>query len=88
MARRVYVSVQCDFTDDGVMLPRKIVWENGSVYEIDRIRQITQAAARKSGGQGDRYTIVIGGKETYLFFQRSTNLSGNTIGRWFVEGKY
>ena len=87
MPRRVYVSVRCDFADDGTMLPRKIVWEDGSVYGIDRVKQITQAAARKSGGQGDRYTVVIGGKETYLFFQRNASLSGNNIGRWFVEKK-
>ena len=41
----------------------------------------------KAGGQGDRYTILIGGQQSYLFFERSTNLTGNQIGRWFVERK-
>lgn len=54
---------------------------------IDRILDIRQAAAMKAGGQGDRYTVRIRGKQSYLFFERSTNLTGNNIGRWFVERK-
>jgi hypothetical protein len=82
---KVYVSVKVDFREDGVMLPRIITWEDGEKYKIDRITDIRQAAAMKAGGQGDRYTIMIGGHQSYLFFERSTNLTGNHIGRWFVE---
>jgi hypothetical protein len=42
----------------------------------------------KAGGQVDRYPIAINNKQSYLFFERNTNLSGNNIGRWFVERKY
>jgi hypothetical protein len=84
---KVYVSVKVDFREDGVMLPRIITWEDGEKYKIDRITDIRQAAAMKAGGQGDRYTIMIGGHQSYLFFERSTNLTGNHIGRWFVERK-
>ena len=84
-ALKVYVAVKADFRDDGVMLPREITWENGINYPIDRVTDIRQAAARKAGGQGDRYTVMIDGKKTYLFFERSANLTGNNIGRWFVE---
>ena len=79
------MQVKVDFRDDGVMLPREIVWENGVTYEIDKVLQITQAAAMRAGGQGDRYKIRVRGKESYLFFERSANLTGNNIGRWFVE---
>ena len=82
---KVYVQVKVDFREDGVMLPREIVWENGVTYEIDKVLQITQAAAMRAGGQGDRYKIRVRGKESYLFFERSANLTGNNIGRWFVE---
>ncbi len=41
----------------------------------------------KAGGQGDRYTVWIRGKQSYLFFERSGALSGNNLGRWFVESK-
>lgn len=69
------------------MLPREITWEDGKKFEIDRIIDIRQAPALKAGGQGDRYTIMVRGNQSYLFFERSTNLTGNVIGRWFVERK-
>lgn len=82
---KVYVTVRTDFMADGTMLPREITWEDGARFEIDRVLDIRPAAAMKAGGQGDRYTIRVSGKQTYLFFERSTNLTGNKIGRWFVE---
>ena len=82
---KVYVAVKADFATDGTLLPRVITWEDGTNFEIDRVLDIRQAAAMKAGGQGDRYTVRIGGKQSYLFFERSTNLTGNNIGRWFVE---
>ena len=82
---KVYVQVKVDFREDGVRLPREIIWEDGVTYEIDRVIDIRQAAAMKAGGQGDRYTIVVRGQRSYLFFERSTNQTGNNIGRWFVE---
>ncbi len=84
---KVYVAVKADFTADGTMLPRQIIWEDGEIFTIDRVSKICQAAALKAGGQGDRYTIHMKGRETYLFFERSTELTGNNIGRWFVERK-
>ena len=84
---KVYVAVKVDFNEDGIMLPRTITWENGHEYEIDRVLDIRQAAAMKAGGQGDRYTVRINGKQSYLFFERSTSQTGNNIGRWFVERK-
>lgn len=84
---KVYVAVKADFSEDGTMLPREITWENGTVFVIDRVTDIRQAAAMKAGGQGDRYTVTIKGQQSYLFFERSPNLTGNNIGRWFVERK-
>ena len=82
---KVYVPVDVEFREDGTMLPRIIVWEDGTKYEIDRVTDIRQAVAMRAGGQGDRYTVMIGGKQSYLFFERSASLTGNNIGRWFVE---
>jgi len=87
MDAKVYVQVNADFNTDGVMLPREIVWEDGEKYSIDRVVDIRQAAARKAGGQGDRYTIEVRGKISYLFFERVPQLTGSVIGRWFVERK-
>ena len=84
---KVYVRVKVDFKEDGTMLPREITWEDGEIFPIDRVSRICQAAALKAGGQGDRYTVHLKDHETYLFFERSTNLTGPNIGRWFVERK-
>ena len=84
---KVYVAVKADFSEEGIMLPREITWEDGKKFEIDRIIEIRQAPALKAGGQGDRYTIMVRGNQSYLFFERSANLTGNVIGRWFVERK-
>lgn len=84
---KVYVSVLVAFDSNGTMYPRSLVWEDGHRYDIDKVLDIRQAAAMKAGGQGDRYTIVVNGQRSYLFFERSTSLSGNNIGRWFVERK-
>lgn len=86
-AFKAYVSVIVEVTSDGTMLPREILWEDGQKYDIDRVVDIRPAHAAKAGGQGDRYTIQVNGAHTYLFFERSANLSGNIIGRWFVERK-
>ena len=87
MDSKVYVQVNADFNADGVMLPRVLIWEDGEKYVVDRVVDIRQAAARKAGGQGDRYTIEVRGQISYLFFERVPQLTGNVIGRWFVERK-
>ena len=84
---KVYVPVEVQFRSDGVMLPRMITWEDGTRYQIDRVTDIRQAAAMRAGGQGDRYTVFINGKQSYLFFERCPDQTGNNIGRWFVERK-
>ena len=82
---KVYVDVTAKFNSDGFLIPINLTWEDGQVFGIDRVTDIRQAAAMKAGGQGDRYTIWVRGKQSYLFFERSCPLTGNTLGRWFVE---
>ena len=86
-AYKVYVTVFVEHRSDGTMLPKGIIWEDGQKYEIDRVIDIRLAYAAKADGQGDRYSIRVNGARTYLYFERFTNLTGNTIGRWFVERK-
>ena len=82
---KVYVAVRVSFDQNGQLIPKELTWEDGRVYEIDRVTDIRQASAMKAGGQGDRYTIWINGQQSYLFFERNASLAGNNIGRWFVE---
>ena len=87
MNAKVYVAVKASFREDGMLIPFELTWEDGHIYVIDKVIDIRQAAAMKAGGQGDRYTIMVNGRQSYLFFERNTNLTGNNIGRWFVERK-
>ena len=86
---KVTVEVIVDFRRNGDMVPREIIWiddnEEEVHYRIDKIKDVCQAASRRAGGQGDRYTIMVNGQETYLFFERSASLTGRVIGTWFVE---
>lgn len=84
---KAYVAVSVQFNEDGVMLPRALTWENGITYEIDRVLDIRPSYAAKAGGQGDRYTVMMRGQRRFLYFERTANLTGNIIGRWFVERK-
>ena len=83
---REYVDVNVDFCKEGLMLPRSMVWEDGRRYEIDFVRDVRYAPAQKVGGYGERYTVMIGGHERYLFFEMQENGEKRT-GKWFVERK-
>lgn len=85
MTVKVYVPVSAVFDADGTLIPISLTWEDGTVYAIDRVLDIRQAPALKAGGQGDRYTVIINGHQSYLFFERNALMTGNNLGRWFVE---
>ena len=82
---KVYVPVLAKFNERGNIVPLRLMWEDGQKYTIDKILDICPAAALRAGGQGDRYTIQVNGRRSYLFFERSTDLKGTNLGRWFVE---
>lgn len=77
MSCKVYVTVRADFSADGQLLPRSFVWEDGRVYQIEKVKDIRRAASLKAGGVGLRYTCMIQGREKHLFYE------GNC--RWFME---
>ena len=76
--RKVYVEVQVKVSPEGEVRPMTIKFEDGELYEIDRLIDRRRACATKVGGTGSRYTVRIRNKETYLFEDE---------GRWFVEAK-
>ena len=84
---KVYLAVIASFSEDGKLDPKQLRWEDGGEYLIDKVLDVRPAAALKAGGQGDRYTVQINGHPSYLFFERSPNISGTNLGRWFVERK-
>ncbi len=76
---KVYVDVCVEFSADGQMRPRWIRWENGRIFQVDRVKQCVRAASRKAGGVGLRYTVMVNGKECCLYYEENY--------RWFVEAK-
>lgn len=82
---KVYVEVIAAFNSNGEVMPRALLWEDGRKYKIDKVLDCKPAAAMRAGGQGDRFTIQVNGHESYLFFERSTTITGNQLGRFFVE---
>ena len=77
MVRKVFVEVNVKFDSEGSMIPLSITWEDGRLFEIDKVTDIRKAASLKAGGIGVRYTIMTNRKQTYLWYEEP---------RWFVEG--
>lgn len=74
---KVYVDVTAEFTKDGILTPKSFRWIDGVEYEIQRVRDIRRAASLKAGGVGMRYTCVVNGRDSYLYYE-DNNL-------WFME---
>lgn len=73
---KINLQVNADFDIDGNIRPRAITWEDGRVFEIDRILDARMAPALVAGGLGMRYLCRIRGKVVKLF---------NDEGKWFME---
>lgn len=73
---KIFVEVTARYNLQGQIRPLNIRWEDGRVFEIDRVLDARMAPSLKGGGHGMRYTCRIRGKEIYLFCDD---------GRWFLE---
>lgn len=73
---KVYVEVTAKFDTDGSMMLVSFIWEDGTVYQIDRIKAKERCASRKAGGTGIMYTVMVDGKECHLFYE---------FDKWFME---
>lgn len=71
-----YVSVTTRVDEDGRVRPLSIQWYDGLTYPIDDVISVRRASSRRVGGDGICYTVRIGTKTTYLYFEDP---------RWFVE---
>lgn len=73
---KINLEVIAAFDLDDNIHPKAIVWEDGRVFDIDRVLDVRRAASLKAGGLGMRYICRIRGKEVKLF---------NDDGHWFME---
>lgn len=76
---KIYVDVNARFSKDGRMIPMSFIWKDGHTYEIQHIKDVRRAASLRAGGVGMRYTCVIDGKESHLYYEDNN--------MWFVEAK-
>ena len=76
--RKAYVRVNLDVDEEGTIIPMLIRWKDGRVFQIEQLKYKCRASSNKVGGGGIRYTVMIRGKESFLFHE------GN---KWFVEAK-
>lgn len=68
---KIYIGVTAYINPEGVQTPKSVTWEDGSVYEIDRI------LSAKKIGISIQYRIMMYGREKIIHLGED--------GRWFVE---
>ncbi|MCF0136712.1 MAG: hypothetical protein HUJ69_09900 [Lachnospiraceae bacterium] len=74
-----YVNVLAEFSAEGELKPRYILWDDGRRFEVDKVKDCRRAASLKAGGSGLRFTCIIRGGEHFLFYEENY--------KWFVELK-
>ena len=88
---KIYVKVNSDFDQTGMVTPRSITWKDGREFVIDKVQDYRPASAlrgistQEPGRTGDCYTVIIRGERKYLFFKRNMRMYDHRIGRWWVE---
>jgi hypothetical protein len=64
-ANKVYITVQCSVSPDGITCPNKIRWGDGRVWKIERVLHTCRSPDLSF--EGVRYAVLIGGTEKYLY---------------------
>lgn len=72
-----FVKVLTEIDENGKKTPKVITFRERE-FVIDRVLDVTNRASMKAGGVGERYTIRINGKQTYLYYE---------FNKWFIEAK-
>ena len=67
--REAYVRVNLDVDEEGTIIPMLIRWKDGRVFQIEQLKYKCRASSNKVGGGGIRYTVMIRGKESFLFHE-------------------
>ena len=73
-----YVPVVVRFDTEGKLRPLVIDFDEENKFPVDKVLDVRRAACQSVGGVGDRYTCLIRGKESYLWFEK---------GKWFVAAR-
>lgn len=77
--RKVLIGVRLFVDTAGKIHPEALQWEDGRVYEIDKVISVTQAPPLHVGGMvTTRYTCRVMGQVREIYYEQFSNL-------WFVE---
>ena len=76
---KVYVDVGAEFSDEGELIPKYVIWEDGTRYDIDKVKRHERCASRRAGGAGIMYVCIVNGREMHLFYEENY--------KWFLEAK-
>lgn len=71
---QVGIAVNCSVDTDGIMVPLKVRWQDGRVWEIQRVLHTCRSPDLSFSGV--RYTVLIEGAEKYLYRDDT---------RWYVD---
>ena len=71
---KYYVDVESHFDSDGIIIPDRIIWDDGRLWKISKV--LHTCAASHHEYEGIRYTIKIGRAEKYLYRDGQ---------RWYVD---
>lgn len=73
---RKNITVIAKMQENGKIIPLSIHWQDGRIFEIDKVLDIRKKASTKGGGKGLRYTCKILNQERFLWLDDYV---------WFVE---
>lgn len=60
---------------DGSVRPQQIIFAAGPIFDVEDVKGVTKVKTTSTLEIANRYTVVIHGKETFLY---------EDCGRWFV----
>lgn len=74
---KIPLTINLDVNSVGMIRPRYFIWpDNGKAYAIDKVIDVSRAAALKAGGVGIRYRCRVCNKEIDIFCDDN---------KWFME---
>lgn len=81
MKKRIPLSVEVVFDDDGVLIPKKLFYK-GKAFEIERLIGVRQYSPTGiTCVTPTEYVTVIGGFKRKIYYEQSTN-------KWFSVKEY
>lgn len=66
---KLYVNVIAKFDREGIITPMLLEWNDGLLYDVEKVVAISECSSRRIGGQGVHYKVQIGSRQAVLSFE-------------------